>query len=170
MAKQRVLILSPDPKQIESRVRGPSVLGGLRGGASEIIFEENLERELLPTLEKYLFLGHGLLRKMSLDELFDYCFPVITTTDMDLLGYTVVEMFKESLGASFGVLFREPEGRGTGFSILATAGFPDDSIAGVFLPRLGAGIAKLTVAAPARFPAERVARLTPDDEAMLGEN
>ena len=235
MAKQRVLILSPDPKQIESRVRGrslsgihfivhadwdkgvsalskenfsvivarkfkktqtaeafvqevlslapktplvlvlpkkggPSVLGGLRGGASEIIFEENLERELLPTLEKYLFLGHGLLRKMSLDELFDYCFPVITTTDMDLLGYTVVEMFKESLGASFGVLFREQEGRGTGFSILATAGFPDDSIAGVFLLRFGAGIAKLTVATPAVFPAERVASLTPDDEAMLGEN
>jgi len=89
---------------------------------------------------------------------------------MDLLGYTVVEMFKESLGASFGVLFREQEGRGTGFSILATAGFPDDSIAGVFLLRFGAGIAKLTVATPAVFPAERVASLTPDDEAMLGEN
>jgi len=235
MAKQRVLILSPDPKSIDSRIRdsslagvhftvqadwekgiaalsrenfsiivarkfrksqtaeafvqdilslapktplvlilpkkgGPSVLGGLRGGASEILFEENLERELLPTLEKYLFLGHGLLRKMSLDELFDYCFPVITTTDMDLLGYTVIEMFKESLGASFGILFREQEGRGTGFSVLATAGFPDDSIAGIFLLRFGAGITKLSTPAPAVFPAESVASLTPEDEAMLGEN
>ena len=235
MAKQRVLILSPDPKQIESSVRdasltgvhftvhadwekgvsalskenfsvivarkfrktqtaeafvkdilslapktplvlvlpkkgGPSVLGGLRGGASEIIFDENLDREMLPTLEKYLFLGHGLLRKMSLDELFDYCFPVITTTDMDLLGYTVIEMFKESLGASFGILFREQEGRGTGFSVLATTGFPDDSMSGVFLLRFGAGIIKLSSAVPSVFPAERAVSLTPEDEAMLGEN
>ncbi|HEU5360502.1 MAG TPA: GGDEF domain-containing protein [Candidatus Deferrimicrobiaceae bacterium] len=235
MAKQRVLILSSDPKQIENSVRdaslagvhftvhsdwekgvsalskenfsvivarkfrktqtaeafvedilslapktplililpkkgGPSVLGGLRGGASEIIFDEDLGRELLPTLEKYLFLGHGLLRKMSLDELFDYCFPVITTTDMDLLGYTVIEMFKESLGASFGILFREQEGRGTGFSVLATAGFPDDSMAGVFLLRFGAGITKLSSTAPAVFPAEGLASLAPEDEAMLGEN
>ncbi len=235
MAKRRVLILSPDPKPIESRVRdsslggihvtvhadwekgvaalskenfsvivarkfrktqtaesfvqdilslapktplflvlpkkgGPSVLGGLRGGASEILFEENLERELIPTMEKYLFLGHGLLRKMSLDELFDYCFPVITTTDMDLLGYTVIEMFKESLGASFGILFREQEGRGSGFSVLATAGFPDDSMAGVFLLRFGAGITKLASPVPAVFPAERTAQLTPEDEKMLGGN
>ncbi|MGA6993229.1 MAG: GGDEF domain-containing protein [Candidatus Deferrimicrobiaceae bacterium] len=235
MAKQRVLILSPAPKPIDSRIRdsslsgvhftvhadwekgiaalsrenfsvivarkfrksqtaeafvqdilslapktplvlilpkkgGPSVLGGLRGGASEILFEENLERELLPTLEKYLFLGHGLLRKMSLDELFDYCFPVITTTDMDMLSYTVIEMFKESLGASFGILFREQEGRGTGFSVLATAGFPDDSIAGIFLLRFGAGITKLSSPVPAVFPAESMASLTPEDEAMLGEN
>ena len=149
---------------------GPSVLGGLRGGASEIIFEENLGRELLPSLEKYLFLGHGLLRKMSLDELFDYCFPVITTADLDLLGYTVIEMFKESLGASFGILFREQEGRGTGFSVLASAGFPDDSMAGVFLLRFGAGITKLSSPVPAVLPTESVASLTPEDEAMLGEN
>ncbi|MGB7972358.1 MAG: GGDEF domain-containing protein [Candidatus Deferrimicrobiaceae bacterium] len=235
MAKQRVLILSPDSKSIDSRIRdaslagvhitvhedwekgisalsrenfsvivarkfrksqsaeafvqdilslapktplilvlpkkgGPSVLGGLRGGASEILFEENLERELLPTLEKYLFLGHGLLRKLSLDELFDYCFPVITTTDMDLLSYTVIEMFKESLGASFGILFREQEGRGTGFSVLATAGFPDDSMAGVFLLRFGAGITKLSSPVPAVFSTENVANLTPEDEVILGEN
>jgi len=235
MAKQRVLILSPDSKSIDSRIRdaslagvhitvhedwekgisalsrenfsvivarkfrksqsaeafvqdilslapktplilvlpkkgGPSVLGGLRGGASEILFEEDLERELLAILEKYLFLGHGLLRKMSLEELFDYCFPVITTTDMDLLSYTVIEMFKESLGASFGILFREQEGRGTGFSVLATAGFPDDSMAGVFLLRFGAGITKLSSPVPAVFSTENVASLTPEDEVILGEN
>src|SRR5512144_2600921 len=83
---------------------GPSVLGALRGGASEILFEENLDAELFSTLEKYLFQGFGLLRKTSLDELFDYCFPVITTTDMDLLSLTVIEMFKESLGGTFGLL------------------------------------------------------------------
>ncbi len=235
MAKQRVLILSPDPEPIESTVRnatlagshvtvhadwekgasalskenfsvivarkfrkgqsaeqfvqdvlslapktplililpkkgGPSVLGGLRGGASEILFEENLARELPPTMEKYLFLGHGLLRKMSLDELFDYCFPVITTTDMDLLGYTVIEMFKESLGASFGILFREQEGRGTGFQVLATAGFSDETLAGGFLLRYGAGIAKAASPAPAVFPAERLAGASRDDDRMIGEN
>jgi two-component system cell cycle response regulator len=235
MAKQRVLILSPDPKQIHSTLGdtslagihitvhadwnkgmaalskenfsvivarqfqqnetaegfvqdilslapktplvlilpkkgGPSVLGGIRGGASEIIFEENLDQELLQTMKKYLFLGHGLLRKMSFDELFDYCFPVITTTDMDLLGYTVIEMFKESLGASFGILFREQEGRGTGYSILATAGFPDDSMAGVFLLRCGAGITKLSSPTPAVYPIESVVSLTPEDEEIIGEN
>ena len=234
MAKQRVLILSPDPKQIEGQARnaslagvpftvhtewekgvsalskeifsavvakkfrksqsaedyvrelrslapktpiililpkkgGPSVLGGLRGGASEIIFEENLERELIPVLEKYLFLGHGLLRKMSLDELFDYCFPVITTTDMDMVGYTVIEMFKESLGASLGILFREQEGRGTGFSVQATAGFPDESMAGVFLLRFAPGITRLAGPVPAVFPAEQVADLSDDDRKILGE-
>ena len=103
---------------------GPSVLGALRGGASEILFEENLGAELVSTLEKYLFTGYGLLRKMSLDELFDFAVPVITTTDMDLLAYTVIEMFKESLGASFGILFREQEGRGSGFSLMASVGLP----------------------------------------------
>ncbi|MBI5419891.1 MAG: GGDEF domain-containing protein [Deltaproteobacteria bacterium] len=149
---------------------GPSVLGALRGGASEIIFEENLDKELLPTLEKYLFLGYGLLRKMSLEELFDFCFPVITTTDMDLLSLTVIEMFRESLGASFGVLFREQEGRGSGFSIVAAAGFPDDSLAGVFLLRFGAGLVKLCGPVPVVLPAEQVAPLLPEDEGMLGEN
>ncbi len=149
---------------------GDSVLGGIRGGASEILFEENLEQELLQTLKKYLFLGQGLLRKMSLDELFDYCFPVITTTDMDLLGYTVIEMFKEALGAAFGILFREQEGRGTGYSILATTGFHDDSMAGVFLLRYGAGITKLSTPVPAVFPTDHVASHTPEDEEMLGEN
>lgn len=167
-------ILSLAPKTplllILPKEGGDSVLGGIRGGASEILFEENLERDLLESLKKYLFLGHGLLRKMSLDELFDYCFPVITTTDMDLLGYTVIEMFKESLGASFGILFREQEGRGTGYSILATSGFPEDSMAGVLLLRYGAEITKLSSPTPAVFPADRLAGVSPEDATMLGEN
>jgi diguanylate cyclase (GGDEF)-like protein len=149
---------------------GPSVLGGMRGGASEILFEENLDGELIPTLEKYLFMGYGLLRKMSLDDLFDYCFPVITTTDMDLLSLTVIEMFKESLGASFGILFREQEGRGSGYSIVASTGFADDSFAGVFLLRFGPNLVGSIGPIPTVMPAEKVASLLPEDEAMLGEN
>src|SRR5512142_1436818 len=38
---------------------GPSVLAALKGGAAEIIFEENADAELVPILEKYLFSGHG---------------------------------------------------------------------------------------------------------------
>ncbi len=149
---------------------GPSVLGALKGGAAEILFEENLDKELVPTLEKYLFTGYGLLRKMSLDELFDFAFPVITTTDMDLLSYTVIEMFKESLGASFGILFREQEGRGSGFSVMSSVGLPEESVAGVFLLRFGAGLSKLAGPAPVVLPAEQVAGLLPEDEEMLGEN
>src|SRR5512134_2341828 len=128
-----IIQLAPKTPLILPKKGGPSVLGALRGGASEILFEENLDAELITTLEKYLFQGFGLLRKTSLDELFDYCFPVITTTDMDLLSLTIAEMFKESLGGSFGLLFREQEGRGSGFTVVAATGFPDDSMAGAFL-------------------------------------
>src|SRR5512134_4087524 len=128
---------------------GPSVLGALRAGASEILFEESLGAELTSTLEKYLFQGFGLLRKTSMDELFDYCFPVITTTDMDLLSLTVIEMFKESLGGSFGLLFREQEGRGSGFTVVAATGFPDDSMAGAFLLRFGGALVRRSGPAPA---------------------
>ena len=41
---------------------GPSVLEALKGGASEILFEESLVATLVPCLEKYLLSGHGLLR------------------------------------------------------------------------------------------------------------
>ncbi len=127
---------------------GPSVLGAVKAGASEILFEGTLERELLPALERYLFQGYGLLRKMSMDELFDFSFPVITTTDMDLLSFTVIEMFKESLGATFGILFREQKGRGSGFSVVSSVGLPDDSAAGVFLLRFGARIVECATALP----------------------
>ena len=149
---------------------GPSVLGALRGGASEILFEENLGAELVSTLEKYLFQGYGLLRKTSLDELFDYCFPVITTTDMDLLSLTVIEMFKESLGGSFGLLFREQEGRGSGYSVVAAAGFPEDSMAGVFLLRFGGALVRKSKPVPAILTAEELGAVRPEDEGLLGEN
>lgn len=149
---------------------GPSVLGAVRAGASEILFEGNLERELLPALEKYLFQGYGLLRKMSMDELFDFCYPVLTTTDMDLLSYTVIEMFKESLGATFGILFREQQGRGTGFSVEASVGLPDDSAAGVFLLRCGAAIVERSSAVPSVVLAEELAAAGEEIDPLLGES
>jgi len=149
---------------------GPSVLGAMRAGASEILFDGNLGRELVPTLEKYLFRGYGLLRKMSLDELFDFCFPVITTTDMDLLSYTVIELFKESLGATFGILFREQQGRGTGFSVESSVGLPDDSAAGVFLLRFGAPIVARATTVPSVIPAEDLAAVGEDVSSIFGES
>jgi hypothetical protein len=88
---------------------GPSVLEALKGGVSEILFEESLADTLVPCVEKYLFSGYGLLRRMSLDELFDFCIPVITSIDMGLLATTILEKFREALGASFGILFRGGE-------------------------------------------------------------
>ncbi|HLO09649.1 MAG TPA: hypothetical protein VK303_03100, partial [Desulfobacteria bacterium] len=88
---------------------GPAVLEALKGGVSEILFQETLAATLVPCVEKYLFSGYGLLRRMSLDELFDFCIPVITSTDMGLLATTILEKFREALGASFGILFRGAE-------------------------------------------------------------
>lgn len=153
-----------------SKKGGPSVLGALKGGASEIIFEENLERELTPTVEKYLFQGYGLLRKMSLDELFDFCFPVITTADMNLLSYTVIELYKESLGASFGILFREQKGRGQGFSIVAATGLPDDSAAGVFLLQCGAGVVNAATPLPSVISVESLGKVGEDVASILGNS
>jgi hypothetical protein len=106
---------------------GPSVLDALKAGASEILFEESLGGTLATSLEKYLFSGYGLLRRMSLDELFDFCIPVITTTDMNLLAGTILEKFREALGASFGVLFQEGDEAGTPYVVHSAIGFADEA-------------------------------------------
>ena len=116
---------------------GPSVLEALKGGVSEILFEESIAATLVPCIEKYLFSGYGLLRRMSLDELFDFCIPVITSTDMGLLATTILEKFREALGASFGILFRAGEKEGEPCSILASLGFPDEIVPAGFLRRYG---------------------------------
>jgi len=235
MAKQRILILSPDPEELEQVVRsaslpdihlavlsdwkagmaalskenfsvivarkfrprqraeqfvrdlrslapktpvilvlpkqgGPSVLGAVKAGASEILFEGTLMRELLPALERYLFQGYGLLRKMSMDELFDFSFPVITTTDMDLLSFTVIEMFKESLGAAFGILFREQKGRGSGYSVVSSVGLPDDSAAGVFLLRFGEKLVERATLLPSVVSAGDLGVHGEEVSRLLGES
>ena len=116
---------------------GPSVREALKGGVSEILFEESLAVTLVPCLEKYLFSGYGLLRRMSLDELFDFCIPVITSSDMGLLATTILEKFREALGASFGLLFRGGEKERGPYPILASLGFSDDVIPAGFLRRFG---------------------------------
>jgi len=116
---------------------GPSVLEALKGGVSEILFQESLAGTLVPCVEKYLFSGYGLLRRMSLDELFDFCIPVITSTDMGLLATTILEKFREALGASFGILFRCGEKGGGPHAIVASLGFADDIVPAGFLRRFG---------------------------------
>ncbi|MFZ2225650.1 MAG: GGDEF domain-containing protein [Candidatus Deferrimicrobium sp.] len=116
---------------------GPSVLEALKGGVSEILFQESLAATLVPCVEKYLFSGYGLLRRMSLDELFDFCIPVITSTDMGLLATTILEKFREALGASFGILFRGGEKGEEPYGIVASLGFTDDIIPAGFLRRFG---------------------------------
>ena len=120
---------------------GPSVLEALKGGVSEILFEESLADTLANCVEKYLFSGYGLLRRMSLDELFDFCIPVITSTDMALLATTILEKFREALGASFGILFRAGERGGGPAAVLASLGFADEIIPAVFLRRYGEALA-----------------------------
>ena len=120
---------------------GPSVLDALKGGVSEILFEESLAHTLVPCVEKYLFSGYGLLRRMSLDELFDFCIPVITSTDMGLLATTILEKFRESLGASFGILFRGGEKGGGPCAFLASLGFADEIVPVAFLRRFGEALA-----------------------------
>ncbi len=120
---------------------GPSVLEALKGGVSEILFEESLADTLANCIEKYLFSGYGLLRRMSLDELFDFCIPVITSTDMALLTTTILEKFREALGASFGILFRGGERGGGPAAVLASLGFADEIIPTVFLRRYGEALA-----------------------------
>ncbi len=120
---------------------GPSVREALKSGVSEILFEETLAHTLVPCVEKYLFSGYGLLRRMSLDELFDFCIPVITSTDMGLLATTILEKFRESLGASFGILFRGGEKGGGPCAILASLGFADEIVPVAFLRRFGEALA-----------------------------
>jgi diguanylate cyclase (GGDEF)-like protein len=120
---------------------GPSVLEALKGGVSEILFEESIATTLAPCVGKYLFSGYGLLRRMSLDELFDFCIPVITSTDMGLLATTILEKFREALGASFGILFRGGEKGGGSFTIHASLGFADEIAPAGFLRRFGEALA-----------------------------
>jgi len=127
VAKIRHLAPKTPLMLILPRQEGPSVLEALKGGAAEILFEETLAGSLVPCLEKYLFSGYGLLRRMSLDELFDFCIPVITTTELGLLSVTILEKFREALGASFGVLFKEGGDVALPYTTLAAIGFADEA-------------------------------------------
>ncbi|MGE5247103.1 MAG: diguanylate cyclase [Verrucomicrobiota bacterium] len=149
---------------------GPSVLEALKGGASEILFEESLAATLVPCLEKYLFSGYGLLRRMSLDELFDFCFPVITATDMSLLAGTILEKFREALGASFGILFRDGAEAGVPYPVLSSMGFADEGVPAAFLRRFGERLVRKATPAPAVISAETLEAESPGGRWPLDGN
>lgn len=138
------------------RREGPSVLEALKGGAAEILFEETLAETLGSCLEKYLFSGYGLLRRLSLDELFDFCIPVITTTDMGLLSVTVLEKLREALGATFGILFREGGEGIVPYQVQASIGFPDEGVPASVLRRFGGPLVRRSGAVPVVFPVEEL--------------
>jgi diguanylate cyclase (GGDEF)-like protein len=138
------------------RREGPSVLEALKRGASEILFEETLPETLGPCLEKYLFSGYGMLRRLSLDELFDFCIPVITTTEMGLLSVTILEKLREALGATCGVLFREGGEGLVPYQVEASIGFPDEAAPVSFLRRFGGPLVRRSGAVPVVFPAEEL--------------
>jgi diguanylate cyclase (GGDEF)-like protein len=149
---------------------GPSVLDALKGGASEILFEETLGASLAATLEKYLFSGYGLLRRMSLDELFDFCIPVITTTDMNLLAGTILEKFREALGASFGVLFQEGGEGNAPFTIHSAIGFAEESASISFLRRFGESVVRHAGTSPSVIPMEKLEDESPGGRWALDAN
>ncbi|OIP35531.1 MAG: hypothetical protein AUK27_04230 [Deltaproteobacteria bacterium CG2_30_66_27] len=148
---------------------GPSVREALKGGVSEILFEESLSDTLVPCVEKYLFSGYGLLRRMSLDELFDFCIPVITSTDMGLLATTILEKYREALGTSFGILFRCVGKGGGPCTMLASLGFADDLVPAGFLRRYGEALAT-PGPGPKVVHADTLNASAPDAADFLAEN
>ncbi len=89
----------------------------------EVVREEDFARTFPELVEKYVFSGFGALFDYEMEELFSYCFPVITTLDYDPLCQTVLDFFKEILSADLGLLISEQPGRGSGFRLLAATGF-----------------------------------------------
>jgi diguanylate cyclase (GGDEF)-like protein len=126
---------------------------------------------LAPMLEKYVFSGHAAIRRLSLEELFEFSIPVLTATDMNLLALTVLEKLGELVGATFGILFREQEESGTGgFAVVASSGFSDESMVAEFLLRFGGGVLHVSSPAPKVFPAEDISTLHPEDDQLLGDS
>jgi diguanylate cyclase (GGDEF)-like protein len=60
---------------------------------------------------------------------------------MGLLATTILEKFREALGASFGILFRGGEKGGGPCAILASLGFADEIVLAGFLRRFGGALA-----------------------------
>ena len=150
---------------------GHVVRDALRVGVQDVVFEESLAAELPSLIEKFLFSGYAAVRRLSLDELFEFSIPVLTTTDMNLLALTVLEKLGELIGATFGILFREQEESGTGgFSVVASSGFSDESLVAEFLLRFGGGLLHTAVPVPAVVPAEAISSFDPEDEHLLGDS
>jgi len=136
---------------------GRSVLDALKGGASEILFEENLGDSLVATLEKYLSSKGCMLHSMSIDGLFDFCIPIITTTDMNLLATTILDKLREALGDSFGVFFKEDgENNDEPYTIYSSVGFANEDAVMFFLRNFGKSIISQAVSSPIVIPMDRL--------------
>ena len=108
-------------------------------GVLEIVAEEDLPGSISGIIEKYIYSGYGMLRKWPLEELFDYCFPIITTIDYDPLCQTITDYFKEMFMAEAGFLITKQDGRGSGFKLLSLTGINDVKGLVEFLAERGGG-------------------------------
>jgi diguanylate cyclase (GGDEF)-like protein len=159
-----VILVSP-------AAEGHVVRDAFRGGVSDVVLDEAISEELPGLIEKYLFSGYTAVRRSSLDELFEYSIPVLTTTDMNLLALTVLEKLGELVGATFGILYREHEEAGSGgFEVVASSGFSDESLVAEFLLRFGATLFQNSKPVPEIVSVESILAPHPDDRHILGES
>ena len=135
---------------------GTLVLDAWKSGVSEILFEETLNSSLAATLEKYLFSKSSLFRRMSINELLDFCVPIITTTEVNLLATTVMEKFREAIDVSFGIVFKEGGKNDEPYTIFASTGFIDEDATMSFLQRFGKSLIRNAVSSTTVIPIEKV--------------
>ncbi|MCL1927071.1 MAG: GGDEF domain-containing protein [Syntrophorhabdaceae bacterium] len=142
---------------------GRSILDALKSGASEILFEETFGDLLVATIQKYLRSKGCMLHGMSVDGLFDFCIPVITTTDTNLLAEIILGKLREALGDSFGVFFKEDGGNNDPYSIYSAVGFADDEEAMSFLRYLGKPIIRHAVSSSTVISMEKLKEELPEN-------
>ena len=133
---------------------GRSVLNALNSGVSEVLFEETIGDSLAATIEKYLSSKGSMLHSMSIDGLFDFCIPIITTTDTNLLATTILDKLREALGDSFGIFFKEDGENDEPYTIYSAVGFINDDAAMFFLRNFGKSIIRNAVSSPIVIPME----------------
>jgi GGDEF domain-containing protein len=95
---------------------------------SEMVKESEFSTKFASIVERYLYSGYGILREWTLEEIFNFCFPVITNQDYDILCQTIVDFIKELLMAESGLLVSQQQGRGSGFKLLSASGFGDMTV------------------------------------------
>ncbi len=156
---------------LTSAAEGRIVRDAMRGGICDVVFDESIPEELPRLLQKIMFSGYAAVRRLSLEELFEYSIPVLTATDMNLLALTVLEKLGELVGATYGILFREQEESGTGgFTVVASNGFMDESLVSEFMLRFGGGLLHASSSVPTVVPAESITPLHPEDDQILGDS
>lgn len=113
-----VILVTPASENIDTTMYGEINI-------SEIVREEELPDKFSSIVDRYLYSGFGMLREWTFEEVFDYCFPVITNLDYDTLCQTIVDLLKELLMANSGMLISLQQGRGSGYKLHSISGFDD---------------------------------------------